>query len=451
LKTSIIILTFNKLEYTKACIESIRMHTKPECYEIIVVDNHSTDGTVDWLRDQADLRVIYNEKNEGFPAGCNQGIKMAAGDNVLLLNNDTVVTRNWLDNLIQCLYSSEDIGAVGPVTNYCSYYQSIPVEYQSIEEMHAFAASYNQQAEKWESRLKLVGFCMLIKREVVENVALLDERFTPGNFEDDDYSLRIWQHGYKLKLCRNTFIHHAGSVSWKDDHSQFAQAFYGSNKKFEDKWGFNSGYSLLIRHEIIELMDSPKDKEIHVLDVGCACGATMLQIKNEYKNASLYGIELNKQAAAIASLFADVRSSNVEEELSYPLDYFDYVIFADVLEHLYNPWDVVKNIKKHLKKDGKILVSVPNVMHYSLLRELINGQWTYRESGLLDQTHIRFFTLYEIIKMFRLAGYHDLDCKTIILPKTTEDEQWIERLTQLSDVSGSAQFEAYQYIIKAHN
>ncbi|WP_139193034.1 glycosyltransferase family 2 protein [Anaerobacillus alkalilacustris] len=77
---------------------------------------------------------------------------------------------------------------------------------------------------------------MLIKREVVEKVGLLDERFTPGNFEDNDYSLRIWQNGYILKLCRNTFINHAGSTSWKADHSNFAQAFYDNNKKFEDKW-----------------------------------------------------------------------------------------------------------------------------------------------------------------------------------------------------------------------
>ncbi len=97
MKTSIIILTHNKLEYTKQCIESIRRYTKQGSYEIVVVDNHSTDGTVEWLRQQYDIQTIFNNHNLGFPKGYNQGIEIATEDNILLLNNDTVVTQNWLD------------------------------------------------------------------------------------------------------------------------------------------------------------------------------------------------------------------------------------------------------------------------------------------------------------------------------------------------------------------
>ena len=118
--TSIIILTYNQLEYTKICIESIRKFTNPDSYEIIIIDNNSTDGTINWLKTQEDVTVIYNNENLGFPKGCNQGIKIAKGDNILLLNNDTIVTPNWLSNMNKALWSSKEIGAVGTVSNYCS-------------------------------------------------------------------------------------------------------------------------------------------------------------------------------------------------------------------------------------------------------------------------------------------------------------------------------------------
>ena len=87
-------------------------------------------------------------------------------DNILLLNNDVVVTENWLSNLIRCLYESEDTGAVGPVTNN-AYYTAIPTFYKDMKEMQTFATLYNQSDKnKWEERMKLIGFCMLIKISV---------------------------------------------------------------------------------------------------------------------------------------------------------------------------------------------------------------------------------------------------------------------------------------------
>ncbi len=103
---SIVILTFNQLEYTKECVESIRRHT-PGTHEIIFVDNGSTDGTVKWLRTlvakNSNYRLIENSENLGFAKGCNQGIKASSGEHILLLNNDVVVTEGWLSGMIECL------------------------------------------------------------------------------------------------------------------------------------------------------------------------------------------------------------------------------------------------------------------------------------------------------------------------------------------------------------
>ena len=207
--TSIIILSYNTLELTKMCLESIRAHT-PEHYELILVDNASTDGSLEYLREQQDVRLIENKENMGFPKGCNQGLAIAEGDSLLLLNSDTVVTENWLANLKTALYSSEKVGAVSCLANYVSNGQQIPVPYgQDMEAMQEFARGLNHSTPaKWEKRPHLVGFCYLFRRELYEAIGGLDERFTPGNFEDNDYSLRIMQQGYDLLLCKDTFIHH---------------------------------------------------------------------------------------------------------------------------------------------------------------------------------------------------------------------------------------------------
>lgn len=450
MKTSIIILTYNNLNYSKLCIDSIRHFTEEGTYEIIVVDNASTDGTVEWLKQQKDIKSIFNKSNLGFPKGCNEGIKISDGDNILLLNNDVIVTKNWLKNLILCLHSSKDIGAVGAVTNSCSYNQTIPTQYHSIDEMFKFAEIHNiSNPDLWEQRIKLIGFCMAFKKEIVTKIGLLDEQFTPGNYEDDDYSYRLIKAGYKLMLCKDTFIHHFGNTSFKAE--SYSELLNENSKKFENKWGFNSIYSSYIRNDIISQLDESNIKEINVLEIGCACGATLLKIKNLYKKANIYGIELNENSAAIAKSFANVKSLNIENcSMPYEENFFDYIIFADVLERLYNPEIVLKNIKKFLKEDGKIIASIPNVMHYTVIRKLLNGNWTYENSGILNKTNIRFFTLYEINNMFTKAGYNKLAFGGTLMNITDSDKAYIDKLCKISNEDKRQQFNIYQYIIKAY-
>ncbi|GBG57932.1 glycosyl transferase [Sporomusaceae bacterium FL31] len=449
--TSIVMLTYNKLAHTQTCIDSIREYTPADSYELIVVDNHSTDGTIEWLQQQADIRAIFNSTNLGFPKGCNQGIEIANGDSVLLLNNDTIVTENWLSNLTTCLFSSSDIGAVGAVTNNCSYSQSVPVNYQCTEDMHKFAAQFNRSdPAKWEERLKLVGFCMLIKKSVIDEIGLLDEGFTPGNYEDDDYSLRIRLAGYKLMLCTDTFIHHFGSISFKEDNNFYSQLLRDNAKKFETKWGFNPIYCTFMRNEIVTMLDAIPGRTMRVLDIGCACGGTLLKIKHAFKDVELYGIELNEKSAVSASLFAQVSIGDVEQfELDYPELFFDYIIMADVLEHMSDPWKVLKKIRKHLRADGKLIASIPNVMHFSVIRDMINGCWSYQDEGILDRTHLRFFTSHEISKILEETGFQDIILNFTTIPANESDAKFINKLAEITNPNFISQYLSYQYLVKA--
>lgn len=454
--TSIVILTYNNLNYTKECIDSIRQYTPHGTYEVIVVDNNSNDGTVEWLQRQEDLVLILNDSNHGFPGGCNQGIAASLGSEILLLNNDTVVTENWLVNLRTALYSSEKIGAVSCVTNSCSYGQAIEVSYSNTVEMQRYAANYNQSDPMlWEERLKLVGFCMLIKKSVVDEVGLLDEIFNPGNYEDDDYSLRIRKAGYKLLLCRDTFIHHYGSVSFGKDAKHFTNTMLINAEKFTNKWGFDPNYSQHIREDIVHLIQEPSDKELRILEVGCSCGGTLLRLKHKFPNSKLYGVELNSSAAEVASLIAEVKSFNIEQDeaLTYfKGQSFDYIIFADVLEHLIDPWKTVEKMKALLKPDGYFLASIPNIMHFSVLKDLLaSGVWNYADAGILDRTHMRFFTFESIRDMFLSRGYTDLVIQGSIVMKSADDEAFLETMSRLVSGPILQQINVYQYILRVKN
>lgn len=320
--TSIIILTYNKLEYTKKCIESIRKYTKDEEYEIIIVDNNSTDGTRSWIENQNDIKSILNKENVGFPAGCNMGIKISKKENdILLLNNDTIVTINWLSNLKKCLYSADNIGAVGPVSNSCPYYQTISSNYENDSELQDFAKDYNKSdSTKWEERQKLIGFCMMIKRKALDKVGLLDEIFSPGNYEDDDYSIRLIKAGYKLYLCNDTFIHHYGSVSFSNN-KKYSKMLIENEKKFKDKWGFTSRENMNIYKNYEKLIDK---KDPKILEIYCGTGATAMYLKRQF-SVSYYGYDDNKNAMEIAiNELKDFDTIKLNEDIK-----FDYVIISN--------------------------------------------------------------------------------------------------------------------------
>ncbi|MEG1142248.1 MAG: bifunctional glycosyltransferase/class I SAM-dependent methyltransferase, partial [Clostridia bacterium] len=297
---------------------------------------------------------------------------------------------------------------------------------------------------------RLIGYCYLIKKEVIDQVGLLDERFTPGNFEDDDFSFRTISKGYKLLLCKDTFIHHFQSVSFSAEQEKFIQVYSINRQKFYKKWGFNAEYSAGIRFDLINTINEDVDKEMNILEVGCGIGSSLLEIKNRYKNANIYGLEISEGAGNIVKHLCSTIIGNIEElELGYEDGFFDYIIFGDVLEHLRDPWKIVKEMKKYLKESGSILASIPNIMHISVIKDILNGRFPYAESGILDKTHLRFFTLAEIQNLFMLNDYEISEIRANGVYLSKEDEDSITKLCKLSSENLKQQYMAYQYIVKA--
>ena len=242
-RASVIIPCYGQVEYTRLCIDALMRHTRPP-WELIVIDNGSTDGTAAYfagLRAEARIpvEIITNPENRGFPAACNQGLKAARGDYLVLLNNDAVVTDGWLDQLIALAESDPKVGMIGPMSNYASPPQLVEyVPYADLEAMHRFAARWRSEHRgRWLTAGKLSGFCLLIKRRVLEAVDGLDERFGLGFFDDDDLALRVRQAGFTLAVAHDLFVHHFGSRTFVGAGIDAETLLDENQKRFAAKWG----------------------------------------------------------------------------------------------------------------------------------------------------------------------------------------------------------------------
>jgi GT2 family glycosyltransferase len=237
--TSIVILTLNNMDLTARCLHSIRTFTDSP-YELILVDNGSTDGTVAWLSQQSDIKLIRNDFNRGFAAACNQGAAIASGDQILLLNNDTIVSHRWLSVMLQCLHSSERIGIVGPKSNFVLPLQRIPVDPGNEEEYHLFAQSFNRHDPvQWQDLASLSGFCLLLRRSTWRQLGGFDETFTVGGYEDIDLGYRALRAGLFLKLAGDAFVYHEGNRSFNSNAIDMYGVAAVNRRLFIRKWGFN--------------------------------------------------------------------------------------------------------------------------------------------------------------------------------------------------------------------
>ncbi|HEX6304643.1 MAG TPA: glycosyltransferase [Anaerolineales bacterium] len=240
-KASIIVLTYNNLEYTRMCLESIYAHTVYPDFEVVIVDNASREEAVAYLKDFANekpnVNLILNAENLGFARGNNIGAAAAQGDYLVFLNNDTVVTDGWLSGLIRYLESPE-VGMVGPVTNSSGNETRIQVHYQNLDAMHDFAVQRRQEFRGQTFEIPMLAFmCVAMRRSIFDEIGPLDERFGIGMFEDDDYALRLREKGYHIRCAEDIFIHHWGSAGFsKLGFTEYWRIFQDNKLKFEDKW-----------------------------------------------------------------------------------------------------------------------------------------------------------------------------------------------------------------------
>jgi glycosyltransferase involved in cell wall biosynthesis len=208
---TIIICNLNRVECLRRCISSIRESTHKD-YEIIVVDNGSSDGAIEYIECQGDIKLIKNRTNLGAINARNQGLQIARGKDYLFLDNDVILPSNFIEVSKEHMKSNPKIGILGPVSNCVSGEQFDSnfeeKHFNHLPEYSKKTFELNQGNIKLTARLIL--FCMFVRGEVVSRIGGFDTLFENWGFEDDDYSLRALGEGFELGIAKDLFVYHFG-------------------------------------------------------------------------------------------------------------------------------------------------------------------------------------------------------------------------------------------------
>ena len=244
MKLSIIIPVYNQHEMTRECIEAVHRsgtnHYKVwGDFEVIIVDNGSNPPTGKECP-YGRATYIRNEANLGFPVACNQGIRAAKGDAIILLNNDVIVTPGALNRLAERL---EEFAIVGPCTNYAAGLQAVTIPvYQDEQEL-------NREAEKWavahagetQEVNWVIGFCMAFKKSLFDEIGEFDESIWPCSGEELDFCMRARKAGHKVGIAKDVYVHHEGSQTFKEmersGQVNYQESCHRNDRHLEDKWG----------------------------------------------------------------------------------------------------------------------------------------------------------------------------------------------------------------------
>jgi GT2 family glycosyltransferase len=220
---SLVIPVYNQLDYTRQCLDSIARYTD-QPYELIVVDNASTDGTQEFLRD-VKATIITNQHNLGCAKAWNQGVRASHGDVIGILNNDIVVTKGWIEGLLKFMEKA-DHGIVSPAAR---------EEYLNYD-LDAYATEFTGLC-KDATRAELYGACLVIKRDVFDRVGLFDDTFVYGGCEDIDFIWRAQRAGFSIGMTGSVLIHHFGMVTQDAIKQTETNAYPTANlAHFQKKW-----------------------------------------------------------------------------------------------------------------------------------------------------------------------------------------------------------------------
>jgi GT2 family glycosyltransferase/2-polyprenyl-3-methyl-5-hydroxy-6-metoxy-1,4-benzoquinol methylase len=310
-KVSVIVVTYNNLELTRACLESLDEYSQYEPIEIIVVDNASSDGSPtflsEWGANGPNRRLILNEDNKGFAAANNQGLANASGEYLVLLNNDTYVTPGWIRTLVRHLQRDNSIGLIGPVTNNIGNEAKIDIAYGSMEEMLQKSSAYTRRHIGQTYPLKTAAFfCVMLTRSTYERVGALDEAFGRGFFEDDDYCRRVEKVGLRVVCAEDVFIHHHLSASFNKLKQHDRQKLFEDNKKiYEAKWGAWVPHAYRSKMSALDVLPAAAEFEEHKFTKGI-CNICGHQTRFFFKDLALYRETLNCEHCRSTSRYRSI-------------------------------------------------------------------------------------------------------------------------------------------------
>jgi len=216
-KTSIIILTWDSIEYTKKCLDSLYLYT--DDYELIIIDNGSRQETIDYLKGLKkfkELKIIFNKKNMGSPYAWDQGIKIAKYDYIAIVDNDTMFTPNWLVYLQDCFAMNYRCGVTSPTTCFCGGNRcDKKIKKNRFKMTQEDMNEYAKTLKKGYIDCHIFGFAFLTHKKVIDKIGVFDwKRYGIGTFEERDFFWRAKQAGFRTYWTTHSYVHHYGHTTF---------------------------------------------------------------------------------------------------------------------------------------------------------------------------------------------------------------------------------------------
>lgn len=382
---SLFVVGYNNLEkYTKTCVECILKYTKNIDFELILVDNGSSDGTFEFFKsvEYTNKKIIKISKNVGAFFGSNAGIKLARGKFIIGISNDIYVTQNWLDNMLKCALSDDRIGMVVPVSDNISNLQDINLNFTDFEDMQNKAAEFNiSDPRKWHERLRLIPPMAVFRRACLDMIGMQDYGFL-HDFADDDLTFRVRRAGYKAILCKDVFVQHAGIAT--RDLEVYRKSLEKGRATFRDKYyGIDAWDDVNNFESTMMSFIAAKDKFAgsvpNVLGVDVRCGTPLLEIKNTLQHQGVFNTRLSAFSTK-AKYWIDLKTicdGKVEvDRVDYIMEHFgheifDYIIVGQYLNAYPQPYVLLEHMLQLLVTDGQLLIKLRNSFDIGTLLKII--------------------------------------------------------------------------------
>ncbi len=386
-EVTVLVIGYNRLEKTKRCVESILKYSKNVDYDLILLDNGSTDGTFEYFKsiEFDKLRIVRISKNIGtVPAYCMMDLNWFS-DYLVSVANDLVVTENWLSNLLTVAKSDPKIGMVNPICSNTSNYQGFNFEFSDYDDMQEKAKKMNvSDPKKWEERLRLITLGTLYSKPCLYAIGW--PNFDVGffhDFSDDDVTFKIRRTGYKTVLATDTWIHHDHNISAGEDKDpvEFRNSIICGKQNFRDKyfgvdaWDDVSNYVFLyLKGRLLPPVDS---ENVKILGVDVKCGTPILDIKNMIREFSVFNPETHaffKDSKYDIDLRTVCNGSVICDRIDYLYNsfapnYFDYIILGESVNSYAEPGKLIQDAFSLLKDGGQLYFSYKNTFDiYTLLK-----------------------------------------------------------------------------------
>lgn len=370
-KTSLVVLAYNQLSYTKLCMDSIYKYSDDIDFEVITVNNGSSDGTREYFNSLPNEKKINYDVNVGIEKAINDAIDICDGEYFVLINNDIIVTTNWLSNIVKILDSDPKIGAVVPASNTPTNDQIVYADYSNTLELQEFAKKYNVSNPRlWEERVDLTMYLVAFRTATLRELGKLDTAYSPGGYDDDDLSFRYRRAGYKLILAYDTYVHHYMSVTMSEhyfDHAHMTK----NHLYFIKKFGVNVYEVIqLLNYLVLLNLDCSKSGDLSFLSVGKTCGNTMLRAKNILKRNERIGT-IETTYYALETLYMEDLKTLFDNVLLGSLDTACYDIADNKYDFIYIEEDfsslnyiainkLLKDLRNNLRSDGDLIITFTN-------------------------------------------------------------------------------------------